>query len=657
MDRTSASVRRRARAAVGTLLGAVLLAAVATAQAGRPYPGAQTPAPLDVGAMELARGTPPVSATVVLKLRDADELQALAIALHTPGSPQFGQFLTPEQFHARFDPSREVVDAAVAHFTQAGLAAHVEAGNLVRVTGSAQAMDRAFNASLHLYDVAAQGASAGYRFHAPTGTPQIASPAVAANVEAILGLDDRPRFRPHLQGGIGRRGSTALPGVSPFKVPGTTHTPGDWTVTDFAQYYDVQPLYARGVHGEGRTVGIVTLASFTPGDAFAYWNLVGLTVDPNRLTIVDVDGGPGAPSDDAGSDETTLDVEQSGGIAPAAKVVVYQAPNTDQAFFDAFVRAVNDNTAETVSVSWGEWEWLDTQATVTVGANTVDSLHAIENVLLQGAVQGQSFFAASGDAGAYDANDPASVTPVPQFTKVLSVDSPSSARWITSAGGTTLQGDQVFTLPDGSLYTVHVPKERVWGWDYLIPLCATLGFNPISCGIFPAGGGGGVSSFLPLPFYQALVPTMATEPGQVLVDRTTGTTLVTLPAGYHGRNVPDVSMNADPETGYILVYTSSVDGTQSTQDFFGGTSFVAPQLNGVAALLGQSVHRRLGLFNVPVYAAASTQAGYAGPDAPLRDIRAGDNWFYQGRPGYDQGSGVGSLDVANFAHTLKVLGY
>jgi len=69
------------------------------------------------------------------------------------------------------------------------------------------------------------------------------------------------------------------------------------------------------------------------------------------------------------------------------------------------------------------------------------------------------------------------------------------------------------------------------------------------------------------------------------------------------------------------------------------------------------VHSRLGLFNVPLYLAASTQLGYAGPNAPLRDIKAGDNWFYQGRPGYDQGSGVGSLDVANFARTLQLLGY
>jgi subtilase family serine protease len=658
MDPGSGSVRRHARTTASTLLGLALLAASATALAGRAYPDVNTPVPLDVGAMELARGVAPLTATVVLKLRNTDELEALAKALHTPGSPQFGKFLTPAQFHARFDPSADVVNAAVAHLTQAGLAARVESGNLIRVSGSAQAMDRAFGASLHLYDVAAHGESAGYRFHAPTRTPQVTSPAVAANVVAILGLDDRPHFRPHLKRGIGSKGSTALPGVSIRQAaPHTTNPPGDWTVTDFAQYYNVQPLYAQNVLGQGRTVGIVTLASFTPSDAFAYWSLVGLTVDPNRLTIVDIDGGPGAPSDDSGSDETTLDVEQSGGLAPAAKVRVYQAPNTDQGFFDAFVEAVNDNQAETVSVSWGEWEWIDaTQITVTVGSTTVSSLQALESVLLQASVQGQSFFSSSGDAGAYDANDPR-VFPVPRYSRTLSVDYPSSSQWIVSAGGTTLAGPQTFQLSDGSLVTVHVPRERVWGWDYLTTLCAKLGLSPIACGIFPAGGGGGVSAFVPLPFFQAQVPTRTTEADQVLVDRVTKTTIFAVPAGYAGRNVPDVSMNADPDTGYIVVYTSSVNGGPNVYEFFGGTSFVAPQLNGVAALLGQSVNKRLGLFNVPLYAAATAPGAYSGPSAPLRDILFGDNWFYQGAPGYDQGSGVGSLDVANFARTLQQLGY
>ena len=102
--------------------------------------------------------------------------------------------------------------------------------------------------------------------------------------------------------------------------------------------------------------------------------------------------------------------------------------------------------------------------------------------------------------------------------------------------------------------------------------------------------------------------------------------------------------------------TSSTDGF-SVYDFYGGTSFVAPQLNGIAALVGQRVHGRLGLLNVPLYAMAATPLGYAGAHAPLRDITAGNNWFYTGKTGYEPGAGVGTLDVANFASAMRLLGY
>ena len=66
-----------------------------------------------------------------------------------------------------------------------------------------------------------------------------------------------------------------------------------------------------------------------------------------------IDGGAGAPSDACGSDETTLDVEQSGGLAPGAKIIVYEAPNTNQGFADAFAAAIDTNRADTVSTQLG----------------------------------------------------------------------------------------------------------------------------------------------------------------------------------------------------------------------------------------------------------------------------------------------------------------
>jgi subtilase family serine protease len=153
------------------------------------------------------------------------------------------------------------------------------------------------------------------------------------------------------------------------------------------------------------------------------------------------------------------------------------------------------------------------------------------------------------------------------------------------------------------------------------------------------------------------------QPGQKWVlkgedDNTTPPTepiSVSLPGHYPGRNVPDVSYNADPYTGYVVVYTSDQDGFEVLGDG-GGTSFVAPQLNGVTALLGQSLHgSRLGLLNYPLYALALTGQAYKGSHAPLHVIDAGDNWFYQGRNGYSPAAGLGTIDVANFAQFLRNL--
>ena len=85
------------------------------------------------------------------------------------------------------------------------------------------------------------------------------------------------------------------------------------------------------------------------------------------------------------------------------------------------------------------------------------------------------------------------------------------------------------------------------------------------------------------------------------------------------------SLNADPETGYVIYYTSSVSGF-GIDLFGGGTSFVAPQLNGVSALLGEYLNgSRLGLLNFPLYQLGRSGQGCRGPNAPFHVISDGDN--------------------------------
>lgn len=157
----------------------------------------------------------------------------------------------------------------------------------------------------------------------------------------------------------------------------------------------------------------------------------------------------------------------------------------------------------------------------------------------------------------------------------------------------------------------------------------------------------------PRPEYQVTMPGLL-HSEQHQIYGINGKVIFNLPGNYVGRNVPDISFNADPQTGYQVYYTSDTFGF-GIFAFGGGTSFVAPQLNGVTALLGQSVHGRIGLLNYPLYGLAHASKGYKGSQPSLHAISDGDNWFYYGRNAYSQGAGLGTLDVANFASYLRGL--
>jgi subtilase family serine protease len=618
-----------------------------------PYPSAATPAAKDLGPLKAQSGTTPISVTVALRLPKVNEAESLLKSINTPGDPQFHKFLTSEQFVARFAPPNADVAKVIAALAKYGLTAERTTATMLKVTGLPANMERAFAVSLHSYSVPAHGSIPGYTFHAPltrTTIPAEIAPAVAA----VVGLDSRPSLRPHhlVAPQTVRRVRSSAPSTS------SGNDPGFWTVSDFANYYDVAPLYSDGVSGKGRTIGIMTFASFTPSDAFAYWSALGLGAVKGRIQIVNVDGGPGKPSDSSGSDETTLDVEQSGGIAPLATIIVYQAPNTNQGSVDIYAAAVDANRADSLSISWGFWEWyqnLENSPVIDpITGQTVGITDATHELLLRAAIQGQTVFAAAGDGGAYDINNDFGCT-APTCSSTLTVDYPASDTAITGAGGTTLAGTQSYCLNaqcTPPYYNIKIPNERVWGWNYLDGLCKKLGYDPISCGIFPGGGGGGVSILFEKPFYQFYIPgVQRSQPNQNW--DINGQLVYALPSKFAGRNVPDVSFNADPDTGYEIYYTSSQYGF-GIDTFWGGTSFVAPQLNGVTALLGEYLGgQRIGLLNYPLYSLVKSGQAYAGSAAPLHAVPYGNNWFYHGRNGYSPADGVGTLDVANFAAILK----
>jgi kumamolisin len=600
--------------------------------------------PLNKDARVVDRGLAPQdevrTVTLSLAVKDLAAMEAYAASTVDPASPNYQQFLTPAQVGARFGQDATAVAQVVNFLRAQGLTVTKVYQNKLLITarGTNAQLAAVFGSPIHTF------AALGRTYEAPLGKAGVPA-QLAGVVRGVHGLNTRPLARSNARrqpkAGVALGESRVVPERIPTPNAAATGTPGDYTTLDLANQYNITPLYKAGITGAGRTVGIATLAGYRQSDAYAYWDALGLKVGRQRITDVLVDGGPDADAgpDSEASGETIMDVEQAGGVAPGADVRVYLAPNTDAGFLDMFAQAADENIVDALSVSWGSPELANEPA-------ALDALHA---VFLQAAIQGIPVIASSGDAGAYDLND-SRVFPYPDCTTALSVDSPASDPLVLAAGGTTLPHTRQRT--HGS---TTVSQERAWAWDYLRDYAVKYyGQAFYYANLFPVGGGGGVSSGWSRPSYQAGLAGVAnTAPAQALICKAallglpgTGYQLAgTLPANYAGRNLPDVSLNADPYTGY-LVYQG---GWQSGN---GGTSVVSPQLSGILTLISGGRNKRIGLAQASLYAAFKAK-GY-GPGSPFRAITAGTNLFYASKANYNPATGLGSLDVANLARTLGV---
>lgn len=588
-----------------------------------------------------------VTVSLVLRLRHEAELENYVRQTATPGSANFQKFLTTAQFAERYGATDAQIAKVQGYLSQHGLQGELLDSHLViSVRGTIGQFSQLFGTPVHNY----VSRKTGQRFHRPA-RPLVMPVGLGDNVILASGLSNEWHYVPHhtsklpvtnLRLANPPTTLSAQARAAATGNPTATGVPGQYTVGDVANLYNINPLYRRGITGKGSTLAIVTLATFDPSDAEDYWTAIGLDTKPNRITQVHVDGGGGTN----GADETTLDVQQAGGLAPQANIIVYDAPNAGSGFVDAFARAVSDNRADSISASWGLGEIFNFAALNVDGARNTDTtdvgdLRAYHQIFLEAAAQGQSMFAASGDSGAYDTVRALGTGDGPgEFSAPLTVDAPASDPYITAAGGTTVP---VKFVNSSGQVVLSIDQESVWGWDYLLP------FVPSRDYVFSVGGGGGVSVYWRQPMYQLFTSGMErSEKNQELTynDPATGPyTYLKLPGNFKGRNLPDISLNADPETGYLLMFQGGLYSS-------GGTSFVAPQLNGITALLRQSTGHRIGLWNPHMYLLQNL-FGY-GKWSAFNRISAGDNWFYAGNGRYNPGAGIGTLDVANFDTFLRV---
>ncbi len=348
-----------------------------------------------------------------------------------------------------------------------------------------------------------------------------------------------------------------------------------YTPLQVAQCYD----FPSGVSGQGQTIGIIELGGgFTQSDLSSYFNSLGITPAP-RVTAVSVDGAENQPTGSTNGPDTEvmLDIEVAGAVAPGANIVVYFAPNTDAGFLDAINQAVGDkqNNPSVISISWGGPE----------STYTSQSLQSYNSALQSAAAVGVSVCIAAGDNGSTDG-----VTDGLQH-----VDFPASSPYALACGGTHL-------IASGSAITT----ENVWNDQ-------------------PSDGatGGGISATFPLPSWQS----GANVPPSVN------------PGSFVGRGLPDVSGDADPDTGYQV----EVDGSNTV---VGGTSAVAPLWAGLIARFNSGLKSSVGYLNPTIYQQLAAAAG------TFHDITSGNNGAYQAGAGWDACSGWGSPNGAAIFQAL-----
>lgn len=555
--------------------------------------------------------TTPVKLLIGLHPRNEASLKAYVDTLTLQHSATAHRYLTPAQVATAFGPLPSSQAAVVAYMQQAGFAESQTFRQhlLIGFSGTIGEAEQAFHIQINNYH-----APSGRQFYAPASDPSVPD-SLAAVIQSVIGLDTARQFsHPPIVAPKRVSTSSAVPqSVSCIPAsPGPSHS--YFIPSQIATAYNLAGLYNAGYRGEGQTVALYELDDYVQSDISAYTGCYGGSSVP--ISRVQVNGGTHA-APGRGAIEVELDMELVLSTAPhLASLRVYEAANDTVDAIAEWSQIVSD-AVPIVSTSWGSCE----------SSGFAKAIFAQENTLFMvAAAQGQSIFAASGDLGSNDCGASLPATP--------SVDDPASQPFVTGVGGTNL------SVAAGNAYG----SETAWNDGN--------GF----------ASGGGISSLWQMPGWQA-------GPG-VISGASSGA-----PCGAGGgnycREVPDVSLNADPATGYIMYCTVVAPGSSGPCNpnnawlAVGGTSASAPMWAGMIALANEkSLHDgnfNLGFLNPLLYQVLqnNSSTSYAND---FHDVQSGNNYTtndgnneYQAAANYDMVAGSGTYNAFNLANDLELL--
>ncbi len=599
--RRAVAVLSALAAGAGLALPVAVVPAAAAPLAMVPLSGSRSPAAARTPVVGAVPAASAIDFQLVLTPRSPAAAAQFATDVSTPGSPDYRHFLTASQWEARFSPTPAQVAAVSAWATGAGLqVTGVSADRMdLDASGTAAQVERAFDTKLSLHTVdgrtlrladadlsvpaALSGVVVGVTGVSQTmTTPDSTTDAPDGSAAVTDGAAQPPGYRsPHpcatyygaLTDDVQPPYGHGYPYPAPYAVCG-------YTPPQVRSAYGLPDATAGGADGSGVTVAVLdayvspTLAADAaeyasvndPGHPYAAGQFSELLpAHFDHQALCQSTGWYG---------EQTLDVEAVHATAPGAKILYVGAPNCLDSLYTSLQTVMDGGLADVVTDSWGDdgGDLLDGAATRT----------SVDDILMMAASTGISVLFSSGDNG-------------DEFTTLgfTSADYPASSPWVTAVGGTTLQ--------------IGASGQRVgetgWSTDQSLLCTATLGVTP-GCSkatlgtwlpLSPDGGSGGGTSYdYPEPAYQA---------GVVPADLATRNSPLTGPAPY--RVVPDIAMDADPGTGFLVGETQSFpNGTYYDQYRIGGTSVSSPLFAGTVAVADEQAGAPLGFVNPAIYALA-----------------------------------------------------
>jgi len=432
----------------------------------------------------------------------------------------------------------------------------------------------------------------GGKMHFANATEPSIPAAFRGVIGGFYGLNDfrmKPKIRPAPQA---RPDFTSATSGSHYLAP-----------DDIATIYNISSLFKAGFTGAGQKLVIAGQTQIKLSDIEAFRTKYGLPTNDPQVMLVPNSQDPGISNGDLA--EADLDLEWSGAVARNATIYFVYSSDVMQ----AAQYAIDQNLAPIVSTSYGLCELENGQAYTVMQRSWAQ----------QGNAQGITWFSASGDSGAADCGD----TQNPG----LAVDAPGSIPEVTAVGGTE------FAEGSGQFWNATNTAAFASALSYIPEIV----WNDSAADGSPSSSGGGASAFFGKPSWQ-------TGPG--------------VPAD-NARDVPDIALSASADHDGYLVYTGG------SLQVYGGTSVPTPTFAGLTALLNQYLGTSgLGNLNPKLYALAQSSAGV------FHDITSGNNIVtvkcgrraigctptpvgYSAGAGYDQATGLGSVDAYNLAVALS----